>query len=378
MSIEESTEFSFSTNAMIAFAASLAIGQIRASVLAPAVRQATAWRPQDEDVRTRIANAVARAVRSIESASPDVEKRVPERRERGWDEPRFLPPRTDSTTFGWDDPFTLTWLIETIRARGDADLGNFQQLVETRASETVHYALDHPDERVLQIREREVVKHAFPLLRVLQLGRLVEGKDFTQKDTVALARIRLLDNVHRGLSESQLVDAAFDAADLVFALEGWLLTSPPGSVDLGLVDRVFELLSQTQSQTSYWHPLRPFKATSTGLILLPQSVELANALLRISTAADLSARGYFSAHLPLLQRYALWLRGRVFRGNTDDGRSFTGWESEHTNESSRLRWCNASLVGRAAQAGWRARASSRSESRWFSSTRTSASDSADR
>ena len=208
-----------------------------------------------------------------------------------------------------------------------------------------------PWKDLLDIRPAEAVSNAFPLLRVLQLGEALTRLDHEGTRLATFVDIRkvhdsLLERVHRRLSESHIPDGGFDAADLVFSLEGWILASPV-EPDLAVVDEAFRVLSETQERTAYWRPLRPFKATQKGLVLLPQSVETAKPLLRICGMPGLEERDYFNQHSALLDRYTRWLRGRVFRGAVvgKDDCDFVGWESEHTYTLNRIHlWLTSQVL----------------------------------
>src|SRR5207253_6091592 len=82
---------------------------------------------------------------------------------------------------------------------------------------------------ILQIHERERVSHSFPLLRVLQLGdtlsRRERGEALSRTKDLTSIRETLFERVHLHLSESEMPASAFDAADLVFSLEGWILST---------------------------------------------------------------------------------------------------------------------------------------------------------
>jgi len=260
------------------------------------------------------------------------------------------PPLTISLTFGWDDPFTLTWLLE-ILATVDSPPQPFFSDLQKRAEDLVkrvlqsRYELDPNRQapqpiRILQVKAAEDVEHAFPLLRVLQL-RAALGRtrnDFANLGDIAGAREYLFNLMHRQLSESQLENGSFDPAELVFALEGWLLAND-AEPDFEVVDRVFAVMAEQHERTPYWRPFKPFKATAQGLVLLPQSVEIANSLLRICARPALQQRRYFSKHQALLARYTDWVLGRRFNGSfsvSGAPHALVGWESEFTHRLDRI------------------------------------------
>jgi hypothetical protein len=338
-----SRDYSFSTAAMIAFALRMAAGRIHDSVLVPAVKPTWASsgdRGEKSSVETR--------ARGDDLARDALDRLISE---TGFRDNPNEPPNLSSTTFGPDDPFTLTWLLEAL-PREETDWAGFRNAVERKAWQRVRAFLKAPEKEsglVLQIRRHELVSHSFPILRMLQLGealsRADKGPALSRRHDVSAVREYLFKRVHMQLSESEMPESAFDAGDLMFALEGWLLTSP-AEPPLALVARSFEVLKKSQRRTPYWRPLRPFKVSPQGLVLLPQSVEIANSLLRLCNLPVLEREGYFSRNVDLLERYARWLLGRVFRGATKGpgGKQFVGWESEHTYTLDRIHLWQTSQV----------------------------------
>lgn len=346
--LKPSVDFSFSTAAMIAFSLSLATGRIRESSLVPAVSGIPAV--TTDDAAEEIDSAISLAMDLLIEKSDALERGWVKRMiEKGYPQPRYRPPRTDSSTFGWDDPFTLTWLLELLAPETSAARLEFRSKLEERAWAVARPVLANPSAAFLQVKTGEEVSHAFQVLRVLQLVQTLQrisgpGRRRRRPD-LSRARAHLLQRVHLRLSESQIHGSGFDAADLVFSLEGSILAAPRGQLDLALVDAVFKALAERQAAAAYWRPLRPFKSTGPGLILLPQSVEIANSLLRICNSPSLAREAYFSEHILLLDLYADWLRARVFRGSArTPRREFIGWESEHTYRGDRIHLWQTSQV----------------------------------
>jgi hypothetical protein len=328
--------YSSSTTAMIAFALGLETGRVRDSLLVPAVRRSFAPEASDP-IRQKLETCLESAIDGLVRSSANLAKKQP--KNTGLPRPRRMPPLLVSATFGWDDPFTLTWLLELLAQDPDPARVVYRRQLRTRGWTLARLAIDTPDPltQVLQIHPDEQVSHSFPLLRALQLGELLsqasgDGPLSTSRDLHRVHELLRL-RVHEHLSQIRIPDSEFDVADLVFALEAWILSSPV-QADQAVVDRVFEVIRESQEGTPYWRPLRPFKVTQRGLALLPQSVEVANSLLRICDTPTLRSADYFSKHRGLLERYARWLLGRVFRGFASQRRteeaSFVGWESEHT------------------------------------------------
>lgn len=346
---DKSLKYSFSTAAMIAFALGLANGRIQQSALAPTGGRSTGLEKDLGDrIDTRIGQALDLAIQKSRQVRSKSKREDP-------------PPRydalTESTTFGWDDPFTLMWLLDVLRGSKERRRRTFRNLLKTRAWERIDEVLADPSGssdtpgklgRVLQVKSDELVPHSFPLLRFLQLGDSLSREDsgvpLGRRPAAAKARDYLFQRIHLQLSESQIPEGGFDAGDLVFALEGWILTSA-AEPELELVARAFDTLAAGHRRTAYWRPLRPFRATGTGLVLLPQSVEVANSLLRICSSPALARARYFSRHVGLFDLYARWLLARVFRGSREgEDRQFVGWESEHTYTLDRIHLWQTSQV----------------------------------
>ena len=360
---ERSWKYSFSTAAMITFALGLATGRIQGSALAPTVGGRVSL---GTEIESRINRQIARALDRAIEASAEVQSKADERAQGTGPLPRHEPALTESTTFGWDDPFTLTWLLDVLGGTKQVARAEFRnEKLKPRAWQRVRDVLAQPFEPsvsdagregnrsralgvVLQINPDEVVPHAFPLLRFLQLGDTLSREDFAEPlsrtEDVSKAREYLFQRIHLQLSESQIPESDFDVGDLMFALEGWILTSAV-EPDLALVGRAFDVLTEGQTRTPYWRPLRPFKVSKQGLVLLPQSVEIANSLLRICSSPKLVRARLFSRHVGLFDRYARWLLGQVFRGSlAGDNRQFVGWESEHTYTLDRIHLWQTSQV----------------------------------
>jgi hypothetical protein len=334
---------SSSTASMILFALAVASGRITSSSLVPAAPLASTvtiesspqlWQGLDDAVKLGIQLLVDQVATSRE------------------------PEPLTSRTFGARDPFTLTWFLELLHAfdtaaDAPAEWTGVRKTVEEIARKRVDDVLANPDRPALTYGERPAntpstrrrpvdsrpgspaegfIEHAFPILRIVQLDRLLGERQIDSRTDLQRVRRWLTDRVHLHLSLSALRGGAFDAAELAFSLEGSLLLDP--SPDLATVDRAFEVLSEAQESSVYWRPLRPFKVTPTGLVLLPQSIEIANSLLRICAQLDQSSGpSRFSAQLPLFRRYDEWLQSRVFQGRAKGPSGeipFVGWESEHT------------------------------------------------
>src|SRR5664280_3338163 len=106
------------------------------------------------------------------------------------------------------------------------------------------------------------------------------------------------------------------------------------NTDRALLGRVVEVLQRTESLSAHWRPLKPLTVTSRGLVLLPQSVEVANSYLRLCALKDADTyESLFGDGLGFLRSYADWCDARLSCGFVDGpgGKwKYSGWQSEHT------------------------------------------------
>jgi hypothetical protein len=150
--------------------------------------------------------------------------------------------------------------------------------------------------------------------------------------------------LHEQLSFSSIPDSRFDPAELAFSLEGLLLCARE-KVDPFLFKRVLTVLSENQETGAYWRPNRPFMSKPTGEIALPISVEGANSLL---CSVEIMDRGklhetFAGIAVPMFRRFLQWLRARKVEVNAL-GSTFTGWHSEHINETGAIHLWDTSQV----------------------------------
>lgn len=271
-----------------------------------------------------------------------------------------------SGSFGWDDPFTLTWLLEIDRAgqfdpmpedvrtairsraatqvdrvfkvpwQGSADAGTGSFWLQWQPDPAIGKEKLQKLEEARQIRpDNFSVDHAFPALRYVHLCRslqlLPEGS--TGKNDWVYSYME--SRAHEQLSKSEIRDGNFDASELVFALEGLLLLSPD-SVTRAFMERVFNVIRESQNRSPYWRPIKPFVATPQGQVLFPLSVETATSLLRSCTLTEEHHQlRCFSDNADLFRRYSEWLLSKLKRGKVQaisgDEIEFAGWHSEHVH-----------------------------------------------
>ena len=246
--------------------------------------------------------------------------------------------KTLSTTFGNDDVFTLAWLAEVSQADWerighDVDkwktIGNIIcNIAKSKLDKCNKYKF--PPNILITTKKSTPLEHAFPALRLIQIIRQIDGKEYGALSDYYEYFEKIL---HDQLSFSSIPDSRFDPAELMFCLEGMLLCQK-NVVDRTLFDRVFDVLKSVQHTNAYWRPVKPYLATSQGLVLFPVSVEVANSLLRACAIFDANQLHdtYGSKCIELLRRYWQWLRARAVRFRKKGSDEFLGWHSEHVNE----------------------------------------------
>lgn len=345
-------DLSFSTNSMILFVMAMALGWFKKSVLLPTIPRHVPFRDgisldkKKKEEKVKFESTFAKGFEKIILES---------RKTFGNTDPYVF----DSTSFGRDDPFTLTWFLELVSCiEKDGTLifqnsiDNFEGFREkaiNSALSLIKTVFEKPDEGFIQFRTKEGaykktgIDHAFPLLRTIHLYKvlsLLDAKALSIIETYKRNPLRphLFSRIHQHLSFFNITDSMFDAAELVFYIEGLLLIEDDSrTIDKNLLDRAFNIIEESQRRSPYWRPLRPFVTTPQGHALLPLSVEIANSLLRICKYLEnyREAEAYFSKYVDLFKRYASWLFSRVASGtaieNNNKRLPFTGWHSEHVH-----------------------------------------------
>jgi DNA polymerase III delta prime subunit len=265
---------------------------------------------------------------------------------------------TYSSTFGKNDILTLSWLIEIERSKV------FETKIQAHITKKINEIIQDKKLKIDPIKiedgsswlewdegkERRSIDHAFLALRCIQLRRSFDLKSNPEKkssynhDSKHLGPfIDYFDNrIHEQLSKFEIRDGDFDAAELIFALEGLLLTKPL-SISRAKLDRIFYVITESQNKNPYWRPVKPIVVTPQGRVLFPLSVETASSLLRCCNLIENECNepDYFSNNLDLFRRYVEWLRSRIITGwakptqknseNANDRIEFHGWHSEHVH-----------------------------------------------
>jgi hypothetical protein len=351
--------YSTSTTAMIAFSLAAVDARIHRSALVPSLPRSVAGR-LDQGTVDKLIKAVAKLVATLHDTSmvreladqlgaaamvtaPDgaVRAFAPQARSAWRFESLQDTTLLGSTVWGQNDPFSLMWILEllgssladSVSETAAAEVVAVREALIEAANDVVGRALDQPGLPLLQVKkDYAAVVHPFPILRAVQLAQLLErlGRG---RFGARLARVRdfFFNELYAQLSYSEIRDSSFDVADLVFTLEG-LLTCNPRSIGDSVLARVLGVIGNAQDTNPNWRPRRPLQTTQQGFVLVPLSIEVANSLLRTADLVDQSRGGAacFAACRGMFRRYLEWLRSSRVEGTTDDGRQFSGWQSEHT------------------------------------------------
>jgi ATPase family associated with various cellular activities (AAA) len=243
---------------------------------------------------------------------------------------------TSSGTYGDDDVFSLAWLTNLSAAPWKALVPEDEEswaAVRREATKLANRKFDRSNglqlpSALFSPPTGEPLAHSFPSLKLLQV-LISTGSPPTSE--LGSSYKYFENSLHQQLSYSSIPDSRFDPAELVFSLEGMLL-SERSSVDRRLFDRVHSVLDSVQKDNPYWRPVKPFLATEKGLVLFPVSVEVANSILRCCSIIDGGNLHdtYGSRSIPLLRRYWQWLKARAVRLSVN-GHALVGWHSEHVN-----------------------------------------------
>lgn len=231
-----------------------------------------------------------------------------------------------SNTFGNNDPFTMMWfrslLVDDIDRKPTCDIDNdFYNQYKNLCVEKVKrifkdiyvnkYGVEFSDGNKIEST------HMFPLLKVIQLYCSLESKDEIhiqedEENNIKAVKATLINNLHHHLSLENIENSNFDAAELVFSLEGLLLLDQnKDNFDDIILSRVFEVIKKRQNYSLYWRPLKPFVLDKKGLALLPLSVEIAMSLIRICRLLGEKGERVFSKYVEIFNKYTEWLKTRI-------------------------------------------------------------------
>lgn len=339
--------YSHSTHAMILFTMAVLSGRVKNGQLVPQTHHRLTLPEIEKIADEQIGDFSARFKETFDAALDRLSKELESVGASGTG--NHL---TESGTYGKDDPLTLSWLVELLNALGSGSpLKTVANKIRKHAKQRVKRALKKPESNRFELPQSgdkkdermEELDHAFPLLRACHLYKALRP---------GLNEVKIRDvrdyferKLHLHLSYYMIPDSRFDPAELVFSLEGCLMLDED-ALDKQTIERVFNVIRESQKITPYWRPVAPIIATQRGKVLYPLSVEVANALLRICACLDEDRLhdSFFSENLSLFTRYAQWLRARIVRGRTAEGKNFRGWHSEHVSDINKVHTWETSQV----------------------------------
>lgn len=270
-----------------------------------------------------------------------------------------------SKTFGPGNPVTLSHLVDLLASfkpnRALAEVGDLEIDQMRRSLDDLKSSLGAAADKLETIVENGFVgeqndiiqspdtayyKNAFVPLRAIRAS--IGLRELEQVSNFEENRVHLRSffeaTLHEQLSFSAIPDSRFDAAELVFSLEG-LVHCAKEAIDSTLFCRVIEVLGEKQNTSAHWRPSKPFLAAQTGAIFLPLSVEVANSLMQSISIMDEGRTHdtYTSLSLPLLKRFWNWLQARTVKVKIEKGHC-VGWHSEHINAPHLVHPWDTSLV----------------------------------
>lgn len=273
----------------------------------------------------------------------------------GWD---AAAPVVTSGTYGDNDPFTLTWLVELAFRSHDptAPSATAERIVKAaEAALNRDTDLETPSATIATSRFREV-KGSFLKVRRLHLAfatnRLADklGVSVVQSEWPVRADLwKDFDStLHRQLSYHAMGDPKFDPAELAFAFEG-ALRLEPNWVGRVVREQVFAALALKTGGQPFWRPGTPFLANDRGQVLFLVSVEVANSILRSCELLDKSnlVPEAFIRMEPDLRTYATWILGeaeRIQDTSSTEMEMLVGWRSDYGEERGPIRLWHTSHV----------------------------------
>lgn len=226
-----------------------------------------------------------------------------------------------SGTYGEEDPLTAAWIVELF----SDESCSLHQMVKQELQDAIHTALEGKFDEIIRVENRAGA-HAFPLLRCVLAAKKIKDKP-SKWGTIFTDWQRLLSEaghwfeqaLHRQLSHYQFSDFRFDAPELIYCLVGTLQTDRLRPED-PLIYQVLEVVRAAQQRSVYWRPYRPFLVKPQGLVLMPLTVEVADALLDTLELTD-----RFGQLKEPLSNYYEWLMTQRIPKDSD----VIGWRSEN-------------------------------------------------
>jgi len=384
--IKQSDNYSFSTNAMILFVLAKFIGEIEIdSPLLPSIE----WESNKSLSKQFAGFDISEYYKIFNNESKNLSTKFSNPKDK---ENQIV---SKSGSFGFNDPFTFSWIAELLSKTYNTDYNPFKEIQSSFINESSKIIKDVfvntfekgilnfnsfvENGKTPEESQRKASNHIFPLLRVIHLYKslchiftkieeqkksLIAQRSETKQGEVPLtdttisaqmAELEELKNslgslnttdlltnlqnrINQQISHFTIQNSLFDTAELVMSLEGMLLLDENRRIDENLIRKVFEILETNQKNNLNWRPLKPFVTSPQGDVLLPLSIEIANSLLRICKLLERKKQFYFHEYAPIFNKYTQWLLANVSQCTvidtvTSDTTTYKGWRSEHVQEA---------------------------------------------
>jgi len=343
-------DYSISTNSMIIFTLMTLYKMINNSYLLPCEYIKISSINRDKNINAKAQDVIYEAAEKLEEMILNNRK-------------------ISSNTFGNSDPLTLSWVSEIFSGRnmvnetliesneGWKKLQALQEIIKESISELIDRLNNgipllsyEPQEKKISPRPQD---HAFLFLRTAQIIKNERFKDINHiaKDkkigsnslNEKLAQY-FKSRIDKHLASYLTSDIDFDIAELVFSLEGILLTRP-NLIKSDTIEKIFNILKERQAIFPFWRPMKPLTTKETGSVLMPVSVEVANSLIRICSllAKIYKNEEYLFQGIDLFVKYEEWLK-TLFNEVEDEEKHYFGWRSEHTSEPDTIHLWETSQV----------------------------------
>ena len=257
---------------------------------------------------------------------------------------------SSSESYGENDPLNLFWAHILFKgSKKDKFISSINDCIENKVCKN-----NKPVSlcKLLKLNNGSSIQaHSFIALYAYRCAILAGIEDKIKEVYFDFFELRL----HQNLSFKSIPDSRFDPAELVFCLEGMLL-SKKSSVSDEILHRVFEVLGEAQDTTPCWRPVNPIYAFPQGQIFLPLSIEVGMSLLNIFEKIDSDSKpqSYFAKYLPMLQRYFRWLKAQEKtvsflkedrkRKGIFEPCAVYGWESEHVGDEGVIHIWQTALI----------------------------------
>ncbi len=272
-----------------------------------------------------------------------------------------------SSTYGEKDVLTASWIIEYL-------LDNKKEIVEMPTHKSFNF--DYLIGKIINIiyekfddglhetstkkgvvidpKNNQAGPHAFPLyLSVSALSTLINVKDEKNgengkyidnlyskghckydntriEEIIGLTGDYFLERLSEQLSLCHLNKFRFDAAELSFCLAGLVITK---KIDIKnqLIDKILDIIREAQEKSECWRPCQPVIADKQGMVLIPISIEVANALLKVVTGNKSDNNRFNKQNLTMFSKYYDWLESQKIQPS--DRERHWGWPSEHASHT---------------------------------------------